>query len=94
MTLLENLWYGNIDPQEVFLEQDRYYKKLLSLLNRNRDELSSTLTDSQKEVLDKYNDVSNEMHAISEQSAFRYGFCLGVRLMMESVTTQLTTEDE
>ena len=94
MTLLENLWYGNIDPQEVFLEQNRYYKNLLSLLNRNSDELSSTLTDSQKEVLDKYNDVSNEMHAISEQSAFRYGFSLGVRLIMESVTTQLTTEDE
>ena len=94
MTLLEDLWYGNIDPQEVFLEQDRYYKKLLSLLNRNRDELNGTLTDKQQETLEKYVDVSNEMHAISERSAFRYGFCLGVRLMMESVTVKLTTEDE
>lgn len=94
MTLLENLWYGNIDPQEVFLEQDRYYKKLLSLLNRNRDELNGTLTDKQNEVLEKYVDVSNEMHAISERFAFRYGFSLGVRLMMECVTVQLTTEDE
>lgn len=94
MTLLEDLWYGNIDPQETFLDQNRYYKKLLSLLGKNRDELNGTLTDKQKEMLEKYEDTANEMHSFSERFAFRYGFSLGVKLMMECVTVQLTTEDE
>ena len=81
-------------PARSLLRARPLLQKMLSLLNRNRDELNGTLTDKQQETLEKYVDVSNEMHAISERSAFRYGFCLGVRLMMESVTVKLTTEDE
>ena len=83
MTLLENLWYGNIDPHEAILTDSKRYKHLLSLMGRNRDELSETLTDKQSEVLEKYDDVNNEMHSLAEVEAFSYGFQFGVRLMIE-----------
>ena len=60
--------------------------------NKNRDKLTDTFTDQQREMLEKYGDTINEMHSLSEQAAFQYGFSLGVRLMMESVSIQ-TTED-
>lgn len=93
MTALEDLWYGNIDPHEEFLNHNRQNKKLLSLVCRNRDELSATLTEHQNEILDKYDATVNEMHSLSEQLAFRYGFSLGVRLMMESISIDLAPNE-
>ncbi len=84
MTLLEDLWYGNIDPHEAILTENKRYKHLLSIMARNRDELNETLTDKQSETLEKYDEVINEMHSITEIEAFSYGFRLGVRLMVEA----------
>lgn len=90
MTTLEDLWYGNIDPHESFLIQNRQFRHLLSLMGKNRDKLSNTLTEQQKESLAKYDDAVNELHSLAELSAFRYGFSLGIRMMTESVSIDLT----
>lgn len=91
MTTLEDLWYGNINPNETILIQNRQSKHLLSLMGKSRDKLTDTFANQQKELLEKYDDAVNEMHSLIEQSAFQYGFSLGVRLVTESVSTQLTT---
>ena len=93
MTVLEDLWYGHIDPHETILIQNRQFRHLLSLMGKNRDKLSNTLTEQQKESLAKYDDAVNELHSLAELSAFRYGFSLGVRLIMESVSIDLTTNE-
>ena len=51
-------------------------------MGKNRDNLSDTLTEQQKELLEKYDEAVNEMHSLAEQAAFQYGFSLGVRLMI------------
>jgi hypothetical protein len=84
MTLLEDLWYGNVNPHEAILTENGRYKHLLSLMGRNRDEFSETLTDKQLETLEKYDEAMNEMHSLAEVEAFSYGFRLGVRLMVET----------
>lgn len=91
MTTLEDLWYGNINPNETILIQNRQFKHLLSLMGKSRDKLTDTFTNQQKELLEKYDDAVNEMHSLTEQSDFQYGFSLGARLVTESVSTQLTT---
>ena len=80
MTLPEDLWYGNVNPHEAILTENRRYKHLLSLMGRNRDELSETLNDKQQETLEKYNEAMNEMHSLAEVEAFSYGFRLGVKI--------------
>ena len=85
MTMLEDLWYGNINPHETFLNGNCRFKHLLSLMGRNRDNLSDTLTEQQKETLAKYDDAVNEMHSLAEPAAFRSGISLGVRLVMEGI---------
>ena len=84
MTLLEDLWYGNVNPHEAILTENRRYKYLLSLMRRNRDELSQTLTDKQLETLEKYDEATNEMHSLADVEAFSFGFRLGIRLMIEA----------
>mgnify|MGYP003425350708 CR=1 FL=1 len=52
-TLLEEFWYGNVNPQEQSTEGNRGIKNLLNLMGKNRDNLSATLTEEQKENLAK-----------------------------------------
>lgn len=84
MKTLDELWYGNISHFEQCTRGDKRLKKLLPLVARNRDELGETLTEKQKETLEKFEDCINEMHSITERDAFSYGFLLGMRLMAEA----------
>ena len=92
MTVLEDLWYGNINPHETFLNGNCRFKHLLFLMGRNRDNLNDTLTEQQKEALAKYDDAINEMHSLAEEAAFHCGFSLGVRLVMECISIHLTED--
>ena len=85
MNILEDFWYGNINPQEESKEHNREIRDLLTLMGRNRDALSSTLTDEQREVLEKYDDCVNEMYALIEVAIFSYAFRLGGRLMLATL---------
>ena len=94
MTVLDEMWYGNIDPVETVVDGNRYYKGLLSLMGRNRDELSRELSEAQKETLEKYDDNVREMNSISEKEAFKYGFRLGVKIMTECMGEERLDENE
>lgn len=85
--------YGNISPFEQCTRGDKRLKELLKLVARNREELDGTLTEKQKETLEKFEECMNEMHSITERDAFSYGFRLGVQLMAESFL-QPMGEDE
>ena len=93
MTVLEDLWYGNINPHETILKDNKQFKSLLSLMDRNREKLTGSFTDQQKELLEKYDDVINEMHSLAEVESFTCGFSLGIRLMMESISIELTANE-
>ena len=54
MSILEELWYGNIEPAEYDISPDKKYKEMLQLISRNEDKLLSTMTDAQKELFTKY----------------------------------------
>ena len=85
MNILEDFWYGNINPQEESKEHNREIRALLTLMGRNRDTLSSTLTDEQQEVLEKYDDCVNEMYGLIEVAIFSYAFRLGGRLILATL---------
>ena len=84
MDIINELWYGNVSPFEQCTRGDKRLKELLKMVARNREELDGTLTDKQKETLEKFEECMNEMHSITERDAFSYGFRLGVQLMAES----------
>ena len=93
MKITDELWYGNISPFEQCTRGDKRLKELLNLVARNREELDGTLTEKQKETLEKFDDCMNEMHSITERDAFSYGFRLGVQLMAEAFLLPIA-EDE
>ena len=92
MNTIDELWYGNISPFEQCTRGDKRLKELMNLVARNREELNGSLTEKQKETLEKFVDCMNEMHSITERDAFSYGFRLGVQLMAEAFLQPLNED--
>lgn len=85
MDILEDLYYGNLLPQEKCAKLDDEMKELIGLLNRNEEKLTATLSDEQKETFEKYKDCNREISEICERNAFLNGFRLGARIIIEVV---------
>ena len=83
--ILEEFWYGNINPQEQSKESSRAIKELLQLMGRNRERLHDSMTVEQRETLEKYDDCVNEMYSLIELEIFSYAFRLGGRLMLATL---------
>ena len=83
--ILEEFWYGNIDPMEQSAGKSPAVKELIKLMGRNRDRLCDTMTAEQKETLAKYDDCINEMHSIMELEIFICAFRLGGRFMLATL---------
>ena len=83
MKILEELWYGNIEPTEYDTCPCAEYKEALQLISRNEEKLQATMTDEQKELFEKYTDCVRENQVITDCLIFQNGFKLGARMMLE-----------
>ena len=94
MKILEDLWYGNIDPQGRPIKKGSEIERTLSLMVKYDDALCKMLTDEQKEQYEKLHDVQNKLSCLLEQEAFSEGFCLAVKIMIEVMNTMDRSETE
>lgn len=83
MKLLEELWYGNIEPADFDADTGKDYKELLRLISRNEEKLQATMTDEQKELFSRYMDCVREHQSMAECLLFQNSFRLGARIMLE-----------
>ena len=83
MSILEELYNGNIHPLEKYMEENGVYRQTQSELAEQMDAFCSTLSDVQKELLKKIEQTEAELQYLSEKSRFIEGFCLGARLQSE-----------
>ena len=81
MTILEDLYYGNISSHERYIKREIRVDKLVKLI-KNEEELNSTLTEKQKETFEKFKGTS-ELSCITERETFSSGFTLATRIMVE-----------
>ena len=83
MRILEELWYGNIEPTEYGSSTSPEYKELCRLVDRNETNLRATMTDAQKELFNRYLESVLEYQTLSELTLFQNSFKLGARLAIE-----------
>ena len=81
MKIIEDLYYGRIAPYEMNISATTEYQKLKALADRNEDLLRQTLSDEQKELLEKLIESVTDISSISERDMFINGFRLGVKSM-------------
>ena len=83
MSILEEFWYGNIEPADYDASPSKEYNEMLHLISRNEDKLLATMTDSQKELFSRYTDCIREYQTMTECMLFQNSFRLGARMMLE-----------
>ena len=69
--ILEEFWYGNLEPSEYDANSSKEYKLL------------ATMTDEQKELFSRYTDCVREYQTMAECLLFQNSFRLGARTMLE-----------
>ncbi len=80
-SILEELWYGNINPD--CREPTQKAKTLMGYIAEHHDNLWATLTDKQKEILERFDDCYAELTDTNEREIFVYAFRLGARIAIE-----------
>ena len=91
MTILEDLWYGNVKPTERSIVRGSRLDNLMKLICQNEDDMMQGLTEKQKESFDKFKDCQSEITDYLETEAFTQGFTIAVKLMVEVMATGLNT---
>lgn len=82
-SVINELWHGNIVPQEDSRNNSPEMKELMEYMARHHDDLLKSMTDNQKETFEKFDDCWSEYMSLAEAAIFEYAFKLGARLTLE-----------
>ena len=83
-SIIEELFYGNLEPQELTTEITPRLKKKLNELVKKEEELSAMLPEKEKELFSNYVNAHNEFSSISNSDSFISGFRLGARFACDT----------
>ena len=83
MYILDDLYWGNINPTEKMVKENSEYRKLQKKSVALSERLRETLNREQKEVVKEQERVQIEIMSIMEEDAFISGFRIGARVMMD-----------
>ena len=85
-TIINELWHGNIIPQEDSRNNTKEMKELLSYMARHHEDLEKSFADEQKENFEKFHDCWSEYMGLAEAAIFEYAFKLGMQIAIETLT--------
>ena len=88
MSIIEDLWYGNIAPWEREIKRSSEYADVLERIVQIEADLHARLNDEEKEILERFVNCTNEMCCISERETFVQGFMLGAKLIIEVMSSE------
>ena len=83
-SIIEDFYYGNIEPQALSTEITPRLKKKLNVLVKKEEELSAMLPEKEKELFANYVSAYNEFSTTSNSDSFISGFRLGARFTYDT----------
>ncbi len=85
MTLLEDFYFGNIQPCEY--EQSAEVRRKLSAMTDTEERLKAKMPDDTlRDEVEQAFGKQTELIALCERDAYLAGFKLGIRMMVEVLT--------
>ena len=82
-TTLEDLYYGNIIPNEQQMTPGSELKRAVDRVAKYENQLMEQLEETERETLTKLIRLQHEINSITATENFILGFRLGVRIMAE-----------
>ena len=83
MNFIEELYYGNINPNEKKPNRNTQLSQAMELFSTNENELVEKLSKDEKELFNDMVNASDEISACTSVEYFKIGFILGVRMMID-----------
>ena len=80
---IEELYYGNIRPNEKKFIRNTQYSKALETMNKLENEALNRLSDDDKKLFNDMVNASDEFSACTSVEHFKMGFALGVRMTID-----------
>ena len=87
MGILDELYYGNIDPHTRRVQPDTPLGKMRALLVQNENKMRAMLNEEQKDWFERCKELEGEISELQEREMFANGFCLAVKIMAEVMST-------
>lgn len=84
-SFLEELYYGNINPNEKLFNQSSNYGKALRTFCKNEEKLSKELLDESLNLFNSLVNAHDEITATTAIENFKLGFRLGVQMICDSL---------
>ena len=84
-SIINELWHGNIIPQEDSRTNSKEMKELLGYMSRHHEDLEKSFSDEQKESFEKFHDCWSEYMSLAEAAIFEYAFKLGMQIAIETL---------
>ena len=81
-SVINELWHGNIVPQEDSRNNSPEMKELMEYMARHHEDLLQAMTDEQRDILERFDDCWSEYASLAEEAIFVYAFRLGARMML------------
>ena len=85
MSIIQELWHGNIIPQEDSRTNSKEMKELLGYMSRHHEDLEKSFSDEQKVIFEKFHDCWSEYMSLTEAAIFEYAFKLGMQIAIETL---------
>ena len=87
--ILEELYYGNINPQDKCFDRDSEYAKFVKIIADNEEKLDAFLrgisaAEKEHKLFSQLMDAHSSILVFSEKERFIEGFQLGARLMLDT----------
>ena len=83
MNFIEELYYGNINPNEKKPTRNTQLSKAMELFSKNENELVEKMSKDDKKLFNDMVNASDEISACTSVENFKIGFILGVRMMVD-----------
>ena len=83
-SIIEELYYGNIDPQNSGFEDDENVQRELRTISDNEDWLTEHLTGEEKKRFLDFADAWSAYNGDATLDGFITGFRLGARFVMDT----------
>ncbi|MBQ8860273.1 MAG: hypothetical protein IJ015_02920 [Ruminococcus sp.] len=87
MSILEDLYYGNVSPCDRDVKRGSKVDELQNLVCHYEVELSQTLTQQQKETFEKFKETYSELCCCFERDMFAQGFIIATKIIIEVIGT-------
>ena len=86
MLVLEDLYLGDIRPNERGFKRNSQYAKALDEVVKAGDALTEGLTERQKELFEDYITTQREVNVLTDCETFCMAFKLGAKIVLDVLT--------